>query len=170
MMMFWLKAAGFSLITVGFFLNGITDSAKYRMRVAELENSLSVIAEISGKMKAALPPPDELLSGLCREEIKLPEYIFTANELLAKYDFSDAWKTALLNCESPLNKNDRLLLARLGDIVGKSDIDTQLMQIELLSERIKNNIADARAEANEKCRLSQTLWAAAGVAAAIMLI
>lgn len=170
MMIFWLKAMGISLITAGAFLNGAAYSAKYRQRVLELERSLAVTAEISGRLKAALPPPDELLRQMCRENRELPKYVYSANELMTKYNFSDAWKNAIFTCEQPFDDSDRLLLSKLGDILGKSDIETQLSQIELLSDRIKTQIGQARAQATEKSRLSQTLWTMAGAAAAIMLL
>ncbi|MBP1577680.1 MAG: hypothetical protein J6C75_04275 [Oscillospiraceae bacterium] len=55
-------------------------------------------------------------------------------------------------------------------MLGKSDIETQLSQLNLLTEQLKNEIASAKAESQQKCRLCQTLCTLAGAAVSVLLL
>ena len=169
-MRFLMKAAGVLLITAGFCLNGISLSKQYRQRVNALERSLAALTTLILRLKATLAPPSELISGFCREFDSLPDYVVAAEKLLCEFEFDSAWEKAVLQSELALNQSDRRLICRFGEILGKSDIETQLSQLNLLTEQLKNEIASAKAESQQKRRLCQTLCTLAGAAVSVLLL
>jgi len=96
--------------------------------------------------------------------------VVAAERLLCECEFEAAWEKAVWQSGLALNQSDRRLICRFGEILGKSDIETQLSRLNLLTEQLKNEIASAKAESQQKCRLCQTLCTLAGAALSVLLL
>lgn len=151
-------------------MNGAAESAKYRQRTFALEQSLSALNRLGCRLRALLEPPEMLIRGLCREGSSLPDYFERAEKLTAQMRFDRAWRSAVLESGLTLTESDRLLIIEAGEIIGKSDSETQLERLNLLFERLESEITDSKTEAAEKSRLCRTLWGLAGAWAAVMLL
>lgn len=69
----------------------------------------------------------------------------------------------------PLDQQERRLLASVGDILGTSDLETQLGQLGLLSEQLDSILTDARISCEKNRRLSATLGSLLGLSLAVIL-
>ena len=78
----------------------------------------------------------------------------------------EAWKNALEESKTNLKEEDIKVLKNLSKLLGKTDIDGQLSEIELIEEQITN--AEEEQKKNEK--LYKSLGILAGIAIAIILI
>ena len=115
-----------------------------------------------------------------REEVRLRDRqlslcIRLRNLLSAKLPTSRL--TGILIGENLLEKNDpwgRLLAdpvtAPLVRIVGRSDADSQLREVMLTEERLRQLYADAEKDLREKGRLSVSIGFLCGLIAAVLLI
>ena len=161
---------GTLLITAAFLSCGAAASERYRSRVFALQSSLEALEALILRLRATLAPPMELLSGFCGEYNEPPDYFVFALESAEDIGFEKAWENALRLSTLALDENDRSLITRFGEMIGKSDIQTQLSRMRLLTEQLKARISAARAESEQKCHLCQTLYALAGAAFVVLLL
>lgn len=168
-MNFWLKAMGAALLTGSFFIAGVLSSARYRKRVAALEQSRLAILALQKRLQFTLAPPFELLSALCSEGGPMPDYIEHACRACRELGFEKAWQSGISNTDLCLSEQDKSLLLQVGSIIGRSDIETQSGQLALITEQIDTALSSARSEAQTRSRLCVTLWSFAGISVCVML-
>lgn len=69
----------------------------------------------------------------------------------------------------PLDLPERRLLSSVGDLLGTSDLETQLGQLSLLSEQLDALLSEARVCCEKNRRLSVTLGSLLGLSLAVIL-
>ena len=96
------------------------------------------------------------------------DYLHSAAKRCAA-DFSTAWAGAVAHSAEPFDTPERGLLSSVGDILGTSDLDTQLGQLGLLTEQLDAVLSEARASCEKNRRLSATLGSLLGLSLAVIL-
>lgn len=97
------------------------------------------------------------------------DYLTAAVNAPDPSDFSAVWTKAVETSTEPLDLSERRLLASVGDILGTSDLDTQLGQLNLLIEQLDSILDTARISCEKNRRLSTTLGCLLGLSLAVIL-
>lgn len=97
------------------------------------------------------------------------DYLTRTAENTLHADFSSAWTQAVNSSSEPFDAPERRLLSSVGDILGTSDLDTQLGQLGLLIEQLDAILSEARVSCEKNRRLSATLGALLGLSLAVIL-
>ena len=131
-----------------------------------------MILSLHGQLSFTLSPPGELLRGATGDPAfaRCDYLMFSLKEIEKGLDAESAWKQGIWKSAEPFTTDDRRLIARTGEILGKSDLETQLTQLHHLAERIEQQAQQAREQAQTQAKLSVTLGALAGLAAVVALI
>lgn len=75
-----------------------------------------------------------------------------------------------MQSSEPFTDEDRAQLFRVGEILGKSDLETQISQLSFLAQRLEQQAEQAREQAGTRARLSTTLGVLSGLALAVLFI
>lgn len=83
---------------------------------------------------------------------------------------SSAWEDAIENEPLSIKKGDRQALKTLGKMLGKTDLDGQIGEIELTESFLETQIVDAQNEKNKNEKLYKTLGMVTGLGIIIILL
>ncbi len=82
----------------------------------------------------------------------------------------DAWKYAIDNSNTSLKKDDLMALSNLGKLLGKTNVEGQISEIELLEKSIDEQIILAEEEKRKNEKLYRSLGIIIGLTIVIILI
>ena len=84
----------------------------------------------------------------------------------------DAWKKAIEESQDKLsfNKEDFTAIETLGRMLGNTDVEGQVSQIELTEKLIEDQIENAKIEKQKNTKLYKTLGVTVGLTAVILLL
>ena len=175
-MQIWMKIAGAALILWGAAGTGIWFAGRYRQRIAELEQIKQMVFLLKGQILYANAPLAEALETVGRRVDGALGKLFcdTAKCIDAKAGepFSVIWKNQVSGMEgkTALSRQDRLLLASLGEHLGFLDRETQERTLLLYLEQVDTELQNLREHRQERCRLYTSLGVMAGLFLAVILI
>lgn len=148
-------------------------SKKYENRLNELEQINSILNVFKSKIKFTCLTIQEIFNQIYEENKSNIGIIFkTANEYMEDNSARNSWERALEDSKEKTNLNieDITALKTLGKMLGNTDIDGQVSQIELTEQLLLEQIENAKIEKNKNSKLYKTLGAAMGLTIAIILI
>lgn len=149
-------------------------SKKYRNRVEELKSFKEAFNILESKIKFTYEPLGDIF-----EEIyslfyknKISSIFKETKKNMMKYDLKKSWEDAIdtnkqnfdLNCE------DINTIKKLGNMLGKTDIQGQLSEIKLNMNFLDIQIAYAEEERKKNEKMYRTLGTIFGLAIIIILI
>lgn len=82
----------------------------------------------------------------------------------------EAWKYAVENSKTNMTKEDLNLLEGFDKLLGKTDIEGQLSEIELIGKFMDGQIINAEDEQKKNEKLYRSLGIIAGIAIVIILV
>ena len=82
----------------------------------------------------------------------------------------DAWNEAILNVDSNLNDEDKQTLQMLSKMLGESDLEGQVSQIDITLNFLEKQIQNAEENKNKNEKLYKKLGTIMGLAIIIILI
>lgn len=146
-------------------------SGQYKKRVEELKEMKKSFIAIETKMKytyEVLPEIFKEVSGGLKESIKniFEKVVLLMEEKTAK----EAWIEALENTKTNMAKEDIDILKGFGKLLGKTDLEGQVSQIELTNQFLETQIEKAEKELMKNEKLYKTLGTVSGLAIVILLI
>lgn len=169
--MFLIKSILLLLIFITTAYIGILLSNKYKNRVIDLKEFQSALNMLETKIKFTYSPlPDifEEISGHINSNIA---HIFKMASLkMENMNAGDAWNQAIEVSYTSLNKEDINTLKGLSKLLGKTDIDGQVSEIELVKKFIEVQIEKAEKECGKNQKLYKTLGIVSGMGIVIILI
>lgn len=168
-----VKYIGLLLIFISASGIGVLISKKYSSRVkelTELKNSLNIFKT---KIKFTYEPIPDIfsqISGMTNENIS--EIFIEANEKMKDKTAGQAWIEAIDDIKSKLNLNeeDINVIKGLSKLLGKTDIEGQVSEIELTSSFIDVQIEKAERDKIRNEKLYKTLGMITGLTIVIILI
>jgi len=86
------------------------------------------------------------------------------------HPFSVSWPKALDECVHQLGREEAVILASLGDVLGRSDLESQLSALALTREQFEQRVGAAREKVITQGKLYRSMGILGGAAAAIILI
>lgn len=152
-------------------LIGIHIADKYKNRVKDLKDIRNILNILETKIKFTYEPLPQIFEDISNEFKGAISNIFkTAKEKMKECSAGEAWHFAIANSSTSMNDEDLSLLNSLEKLLGKTDIEGQLSEIELIKEFIDVQIKKAEEEQSKNGKLYKNLGVMIGMIIVIILI
>lgn len=153
-----LLFAIFSLSTV----IGILISKMYENRVKELRQFKNILNIIKTKIKFTYEPLTEIFNQISQEKSSKIEEIFEN----VKY----SWMDAIQEADISITQEDKDILKELGKVLGQTDADSQVNEIEVTESFLNMQIEKAEEARKKNQKMYKTLGVVVGLVFVIILI
>lgn len=141
-------------------------------RLRRLETCTALLGEMSGRLKYLQPTVQSLVTSLAAQD-RFSELRFLklcAADIGEGGEFSTAWRKSLEREERSLGREESALLASLGDVLGRTDLESQLAAISLTGGQLEQRVGAGREKMRRQESLYRSMGMLGGAAAAIILI
>lgn len=166
-----IKYLGLFLVIVSSSLIGRFLSKKYIYRVEELEDIKNALNIFKSKIKFTYEPIPEIFEQISKNTSKNVSKIFkVAIENMKKDNANIAWEKAIEETETNLKKEDKNILKTLSKLLGQTDSEGQISQIELTQNFLDKQIREAIESKTKNEKLYSKLGITIGLAIAIILV
>lgn len=159
------------LVFVISFLIGNIISKKYILRVKELKDFKNALNIIESKIKFTYETLPEIFIQTSKLLSKNISEIFAqATNNMKDLNAEEAWDKALEESNTNLYKEDLENIKNFGKMLGKTDKEGQVSQLELTKTFIEMQIEKAKVEEEKNSKMYKTLGTIVGLAFVIILI
>ena len=153
------------------FVIGNLISKKYILRVKELKDFKNALNIIGSKIKFTYEPLPEIFMQTSRLLSKnISDIFIKASNEMKSLNAEEAWNKALEDSNTNLYKDDIENIRNFGKMLGKTDKEGQVSQLELTKTFIEMQIEKAKVEEEKNSKLYKTLGTVVGLAFVIILI
>lgn len=169
--MLFIKYINIGLVFAATFLIGYFTSKKYSNRVEELKELQTALNILETKIKFTYEPLSEIFMQL--SEIlkgKIGSIFKNMSQEIKNSSANQTINKSFETVETDLKTEDIKIIENLGKILGKTDKEGQVSQIELTSTFLKSQISKAEKEEEKNVKLYKTLGVTVGLAFVIILI
>lgn len=150
---------------------GIKVSQKYKKRELELKEIKSALNMFKSKIKYTYEPIADTFNDIADNySCNVSNMFRTASNIMKEKSAGDAWNEAVDSTYLNLNSEDKNVLKSLSKMLGKTDLDGQLKEIELTDNFLNYQIEKAESERQKNEKLYKTLGLVAGAGIVIVLI
>ncbi len=150
---------------------GIIYSKKYQNRVNELKDFKTALNMLKTKIRFTNDPLKECFADISKSVTSKTANIFSNTcTYMEKYDVTTSWNKAINDTETNLTKEDKKIINMFGRLLGKTDLDGQLNEIELSLNFIETQIETAEVENSKSTKLYKSLGIITGIGIIIVLI
>lgn len=158
------------LILIASSLIGKFLSKKYLYRLEELEEMNSCLNIFKSKIKFTYEPIPEIFEEISKGSNKNIGNIFLlAKEKMKNNNANVAWEQAITESTTNLKEEDKHVLKTLSKLLGQTDSEGQISQIEITQNFLQSQIKEAREEKNKNEKLFNRLGTTIGLAIVIIL-
>ncbi len=169
--MFFIKIFMLMLILGGSSYIGIVFSKKYFDRAKELKDMKNALNMFATKIKFTYEPIPSIFSDISLKIDGNVSKIFNvATTEMKDKQAGEAWNYALDNVNTNMNNEDKGVIKNLGRMLGQTDLDGQLSEIELVSDFLDTQIQKAESERSKNEKMYRTLGIVVGLTIVIILI
>lgn len=150
---------------------GIYKSNFLKDRVVCLQQILVMIEKMQTYIKYERLQTNSIIKNLINDN-NLSNLYFLKDIDINKKNLPKEWEKAIDKNKTKMNltKNDVTLLLRIGQILGASDVKTQISQFETVNILTINYIKEAQKNYNENGKLYRSLGLLGGVFVAILFV
>ena len=126
---------------------GILISKSYENRVIELKEFKNVLNIMKTKIKFTYEPLAEIFKQISKDNQTNVERIFgqMANQI-TYYPTKDVWKNCIQDADISIKQEDKDILKRLGKLLGQTDVEGQISEIEVTQSFLDTQIEKAEEE------------------------
>ena len=150
---------------------GILKAKKYVYRVDELRDIKLALNMFNTKLRFTCEPIPEIFQDISENfNFNVGNIFKMACKAMEKEDASVAWNTAIDLSILNINEEDKEILKNLSNLLGKTDLEGQIKQIELTENFIDEQIIKAEKERQNNEKLYRTLGISIGIAIVIVLL
>ncbi len=158
------------LILVSSSLIGKFLSKKYVYRLKELEEMQNALNVLKSKIKFTYEPIPDIFEEIAKNSSKNIGKIFeTAKQKMRKTTANVAWEEAVEETITNMNKEDKYTLKTLSKLLGQTDSDGQISQIEITEKFLEKQIKEAIIEKQKNEKMYTKLGTIMGLAIVIVL-
>lgn len=154
---------------IGFLVSG-----KYKNRVSDLTEMKNALNMFETKVRYTYEAIPEIFTQISQtfnnNQSSIGKIFKIASENMKYSPAGDAWNLALDVTDTNMNKEDIKALKGLHKLLGKTDVEGQLSEIELTTSFLDIQITQAIKEKEKNEKLYKTLGIVAGLAIVIILI
>lgn len=158
------------LILMSSTLIGKYLSKRYLYRLEELEEMNTALNIFKTKVKFTYEPIPQIFEEISKGINKNVGNIFIlAKEKMKQENANIAWEEAIKESNTNLEDEDKHILNTLSKLLGQTDSDGQISQIEITQNFLEAQITEAREEKNKNEKLYSRLGTTVGLAIVIIL-
>ena len=155
--------------SIGFIL-----AKQYSNRVNELKNILHLIKILQNKIRFNHEPLKDAFNDLSKVKTNktISDIFLNFSQYIKNKKTEDAWNTAIDEKKSylSLKEEDINLIKKLGNMLGKTDIEGQMNEINNFNTLIEIQIEKAEEEIKKNVKMYKSLGTILGIGIAILLI
>lgn len=169
--MLGIKIIIYTFIFLSCSIIGILISKKYVNRVNELKEFKNALNIFKTKIRYTYEPIPEIFMQISKSVNSNISNVFT--EAASKMDIlaaGEAWNIALKMEDLSINEEDKNALNNLSKLLGKTDLEGQLNQIEMTSDFLEEQIRKAEQEKNKNEKMYRTLGMILGMTIVVILM
>lgn len=150
---------------------GIKYSKKFENRYKNLKEIKNMLNIFKTKIKYTYEPLPEIFNQISKNTYEeVGEIFFKASEKMKKINAQDAWRKSIDESNIEISKEDKNVLKGMSKLLGKTNIEGQINEIELTENFLNKQIEDAEKEKNKNVKLYKTLGITIGLAIVILLL
>lgn len=155
-----------SSTTIGFLM-----SQKYEKRVQELKDFKSALTVFKTKIRFTYAPLKDIFEDISKSISSKTSQVFRlASEYMEKENATDCWYKALDDIELEITKEDKETIKSLGKLLGKTDLEGQISEIDLCLNFLEKQIEKSEIERDKNSKLYKALGSIAGIGIIIILL
>lgn len=150
---------------------GILISKMYENRVKELRQFKNILNIIKTKIKFTYEPLTEIFNQISQEKSSKIEEIF--ENMAYKLEFENvkySWMDAIQEADISITQEDKDILKELGKVLGQTDADSQVNEIEVTESFLNMQIEKAEEARKKNQKMYKTLGVVVGLVFVIILI
>lgn len=147
---------------------GIYKARDYENRVRELTKFQSALVMFKSKLEFTYEPIKNIFEDISKVIYKENDNIFQ-NVIRSKKDIYTSWKEAVRN-ENSFTKEDKEVIEMIGKLLGKTDLDGQVNEINLGLNLVEKQLEIAEYERKKNVKLYRTMGIVCGIGICIILI
>ena len=149
---------------------GILISKSYENRVIELKEFKNILNVMKTKIKFTYEPLAEIFKQISKDNQTNVEKILgqMANQL-TYYPAKDTWENCIQNADISIKQEDKDILKKLSKLLGQTDVDGQISEIEVTQNFLDAQIEKAEEEKKKNQKMYKTLGVVIGLVFVIIL-
>ena len=150
---------------------GFLISKSYQNRVVELKEFKTILNIMKTKIKFTYEPLAEIFKQIAKDNDTEIEKIFgqMANQL-SYYQVKEVWENCIQNADISIKQEDKDVLKKLGKLLGQTDVEGQISEIEVTENFLNMQIENAEEEKKKNQKIYKTLGVVAGLVFVIILV
>lgn len=166
-----IKIVIYSFIFLSSSLLGILFSKKYVNRVNELREFKNALNMFKTKIRYTYEPIPEIFEEISDSiDSNISSVFRQASRQMEVLTAGEAWDLALKLDMLNINDEDRNVLKNLSKLLGKTDLQGQINQIEITSDFLDKQIKKAENQKEKNERMYRALGMILGVTIVIILV
>ena len=166
-----VKIIIYSFIFLSCSLIGLLISKKYTNRVNELKEFKNALSMFKTKIRYTYAPLPEVFKEISESiDSNISSVFKKAAEKMEICPAGEAWCAALNIEDLNIDNEDRNALKNLSKLLGKTDLEGQVNQIEMTSDFLDKQINKAESLRDKSEKMYRTLGMIVGMAIVIILI
>lgn len=159
------------LILLSSSLIGKFLSKKYVYRLEELEEIKNALNILKTKIKFTYEPIPEIFREISENTSKNVGNIFKqASQKMETTTANNAWEQSVEETETNLKLEDKNVIKKLSKLLGQTDVEGQVSQIEITENFLETQIKEAVQEKQKNEKLFTRLGTIMGLAIVIILL
>ncbi len=144
---------------------------KYSYRLEELEEMKNILNIFKSKIRFTYEPIPEIFKEIASNAKENIAQIFEkATRNMQNFSAGEAWENAVQTSETNFTNEDIHVLLMLSKMLGQTDVEGQISQIEITENFLEKQIKEAQQEKNKNEKLYRKLGTTIGLAIVIILI
>ncbi len=150
---------------------GLLISKMYENRVTELKQFKNILNILKTKIKFTYEPLKEIFRQISQDKSTKIEEIF--ENMTYKLSFEDvktSWRDSIQEADISITQEDKDVLKELGKILGQTDADSQVSEIEVTETFLDMQIEKAEENRKKNQKIYKTLGVLVGLFFVIILI
>lgn len=149
---------------------GLMISKSYENRVVELKEFKNILNIMKTKIKFTYEPLVEIFKQISKDNQTNVEKIFgqMANQL-TYYPARDVWENCIQEADISINQEDKDVLEKMGKLLGQTDVEGQISEIEVTEKFLSMQIDKAEEEKKKNQKMYKTLGVTIGLVFVIIL-
>jgi len=149
---------------------GLAISKTYENRVIELKEFKNILNIMKTKIKFTYEPLAEIFKQISNNNETGVEKIFgqMANQIIY-FPTREVWENCIQEADISINQEDKEILKKLGKLLGQTDVEGQISEIEVCENFLNMQIEKAEEDKKKNQKLYKTLGITIGLIFVIIL-
>lgn len=150
---------------------GFLVSQKYQKRVEQLRDFKSAFSIFKTKIRFTYAPLKDIFNDIGNSIKSNSSEVFRNTiKYMEELNATDSWNKAVQETDLELTKEDREAICSLGKLLGKTDLEGQINEIDLCLTFLETQTQKAEIEKDKNAKLYKTLGTITGIGIIIILL